>query len=942
MKKIIAFVLLFNLACGVAVSQESSLKLIENGKYAKAAKKITADLEKNPSDVILNYSMAILLIHREYKGYDAKQSFDYMVKTQSGFSKVNDKKDAKELEKLEITKASLAKDLDRICSEGLADATAINTITAYENYLADFYAAPAYLKDEAKAKRDIIAFSDASRINTVESYQRFINAYPGAAQQNEAKKKRNALAFEAAKNKNTIAAYKEFLNSYPDAAEVNDARSRIHVLAFADAEKENTSVSYKKFADEYPNSLQYSNAFSLYEQCLYNELTTPGNPKSYYHFVQEYPANSRVPVAMDSLYAYASRVHDWKILKGCVDKLRGPNRAKALLYFHEVFTNDGETTTLDLFYDEYDDDILYTVKEKDYALAATGDLLSLDSPYDPKERAEYEYYIRLAAPLEKAFVALQRIISPDIKSRKWDAAANTVKDFQSYFGYGHRKTNELIKLLEAKFDNSIKINSAGSGVNTVEGGEYVPVPSADGKYLYFCGRNRKDNIGGEDIFSSRFGGSGWGKASLVKDLSNMIYNDAPLSVSTDGNTMLLFKSGDLYYSEKSASGWKTEVAFPEAINKADWQADAMITSDGNALIFASVRDGGYNINSSNDIFHGDNLYASDIYVSVLNSFGFWSEPINMGPMVNSPYCDRSPFLHPDMKTLYFSTDGRGGFGRMDVFKSTRLADTCWDCWSEPVNMGKEINTAESDWGYKISTDGEKAYFAKKPAVDKYDDIYSLILPIHLRPDLVVTISGTITDTEKRPVETEIRWEDLETGENVGQSKSDPADGSYFIVLPMGKMYGYYVNKAEYYPVANNIDLRKMTDAREITEDITLVTIRQMVEEGIPVTMNNIFFDFDKSEILPYSIPELKRVAKIIKEGNQKVEIAGHTDSVGSDEYNQVLSEKRAAAVKDFLVSEGCNADRLVTVGYGRSKPVESNESDEGRAKNRRVELRFVG
>jgi outer membrane protein OmpA-like peptidoglycan-associated protein len=257
-------------------------------------------------------------------------------------------------------------------------------------------------------------------------------------------------------------------------------------------------------------------------------------------------------------------------------------------------------------------------------------------------------------------------------------------------------------------------------------------------------------------------------------------------------------------------------------------------------------------------------------------------------------------------------------------------------------MGKEINTAESDWGYKISTDGEKAFFAKKSAVDKNDDIYSVLLPNHLRPDLVVTVSGTITDTEKRPIATEIRWEDLETGENVGQSKSNPADGSYFIVLPMGKMYGYYVNKPEYYPVANNIDLRKMTEVREIVEDITLVSIRQMVEEGIPVTMNNIFFDFDKSTILPYSIPELKRVAKIIKSGNQKVEIAGHTDNVGDDQYNQVLSEKRAAAVKDFLVNEGCDADRLATIGYGRSKPLESNDSDEGRAKNRRVEIRFVG
>jgi outer membrane protein OmpA-like peptidoglycan-associated protein len=348
------------------------------------------------------------------------------------------------------------------------------------------------------------------------------------------------------------------------------------------------------------------------------------------------------------------------------------------------------------------------------------------------------------------------------------------------------------------------------------------------------------------------------------------------------------------------------------------------------------------MNQSETFYHGNNLHACDIYVSILNEHNQWSEPINLGHVINTRYCDRMPFLHPDMKTLYFSSDGHGGLGKLDVFKSTRLADTCWDCWSEPVNMGKEINTTESDWGYKISTDGTRAYFSKRQNAKGDDDIYWLNLPNHLRPDFVATISGKITDTKNQPIATEIRWEDLERGEKVGQSKSDPTDGSYFIVLPLGKMYGYYVNKPEYYPISNNVDLRKINEAKEVVEDITLISYKQMIEDSIAVPINNLFFDFDQSVILPTSIPELKRLANIIKLKNPKVEISGHTDSVGDDQYNQVLSEKRAAAVKDFLVTEGCNPDRLFTIGYGRSRPVESNESDAGRAKNRRVEIKFVG
>lgn len=770
-------------------SQESNLKLIEKGKYSKAVKKITADLEKKPYDVILNYFMAILLIQRDYKGYNAKQSFEYMVKTQAYFAKEYDKKDMKGLEKLAIDQARLDQDMAHICSEGLADASTVNTIKGYENYLNNFYAAPSNLREEAKAKRDTIAFNEACRINTVASYQYFINTYTGAAQQAEAKNRRNALAYKTAKSKNTITFYKKFIKTYPEAAEVTDAWVSTHELAFAQAEKANTSVSYKRFTDEYPKSVQYSKAFALYERCLFFEKTRTGNYKSYYQFIQDFPSNSWIPVAIDSLYAYASKSNDWKVLKYCVDRLSGTKRAKALLYFHEVFTNDGETHTLDRFYDEYNDDILIAAKERDYALAAMGDRLDLAGPYDPKDRADYEEYIRQAAPLEKAFIALQRIISPDIKSKNWSGAANTVKSFQMYFGKGQKKTDELVKLLEAKYDNSIKINSVGSGVNTVEGGEYVPVPSADGKYLYFCGRDRKDNLSGEDIFVSKANGTSWGKASLVDDLSHFLSNDAPLSVSTDGNTMLLFKSGELFYTEKSAFGWQSDVAFPENINSGEWQADAMITSDGNALIFAAMRDDRYNYYTSDVFYHGDGQYACDIFVSVMNKYGQWKDPVNLGPIINSPYCDRSPFLHPDMKTLYFSTDGRGGFGKLDVFKATRLSDTCWDCWSEPVNMGKEINTAESDWGYKITTDGEKAYFAKKSKVDGYDDIYSIVLPNHLRPDLVVTVSGTITDTEKRPVATEIRWEDLKRERMLDNQKVTRLTARILLCCPWVKCMG---------------------------------------------------------------------------------------------------------------------------------------------------------
>jgi outer membrane protein OmpA-like peptidoglycan-associated protein len=256
-------------------------------------------------------------------------------------------------------------------------------------------------------------------------------------------------------------------------------------------------------------------------------------------------------------------------------------------------------------------------------------------------------------------------------------------------------------------------------------------------------------------------------------------------------------------------------------------------------------------------------------------------------------------------------------------------------------MGKEINTSGTDWGYKISTDGDKAYFSKGRDESSNDDIFWLNLPNHLRPDYVATISGSLLDKNNQPVSAEIRWEDLQTGKSVGQSKSDPTDGSFFIVLPLGKIYGYYVDKDGYFPISNNIDLKNNSKPIAIDSNIDLVTFQEMIDDGTTVPINNLFFDTGKFTILPNSIPELKRIAKIIQENKLKVVIEGHTDNVGEDAANLTLSEQRANAVKEFLIKEGCNPSQLSTKGFGKTKPVAPNDTDKGRAKNRRVELKLT-
>ncbi|MHA8095676.1 OmpA family protein [Aquirufa antheringensis] len=347
------------------------------------------------------------------------------------------------------------------------------------------------------------------------------------------------------------------------------------------------------------------------------------------------------------------------------------------------------------------------------------------------------------------------------------------------------------------------------------------------------------------------------------------------------------------------------------------------------------------ISSNTKIFHGDRLPLSDLYISRKSENGDWMEAIKLSNKINTIYTERSPFLHPDMKTLYFSSDGHGGLGKLDVFVSKRLADSCWDCWSDPINLGKEINTPNSDWGYKISTDGEVAFFSKFNNNKNKEDIYKITLPSHLRPELVAKIEGEIKNAKNQPISTTIRWEDLENKTEIGIAKTDPLNGKYFIVLPLGKNYGYYIEDPAYFPISQNLDLRTTNNALSISMDIKVTSLQDMVNESISVPMNNLFFENAKFNLLPSSIQELKRITKLIANLNLKVEISGHTNDIGDEAPNKVLSEKRANAVKEFLIANGINDKMLISIGYGETKPTVPNDSESHRAQNRRVELKFI-
>lgn len=375
-------------------------------------------------------------------------------------------------------------------------------------------------------------------------------------------------------------------------------------------------------------------------------------------------------------------------------------------------------------------------------------------------------------------------------------------------------------------------------INTPEGEEYGPTLTIDDNTIYFVGLHRNEGNQSEDIYvsyRSRQTGE-WGPARRVPALSDPYRNEAPTSISGDGRTMLLFVEGRMCFSVRGPQGWCEPRPLPTYLQLGNWQADAMLAADGSVLLYAAHYPA-----------EGEEKPSLNIFVSERGADGKWSQPYSIGPAINTPGQERSPFLHPDMKTLYFSSNREGTLGDLDVWVSRRLADTCWNCWSEPENIGPEVNTTGRDCWYKISTDGRIAYFARKEG--QKHDIYCVELPEDKRPETITVL------------------------------KKDEA-----------------------------------------------------------VAINNLLFETGSDVLMESSLPELKRIAVFVQTYGYRVRLAGHTDNVGAAESNMNLSKARAEAVKRQLIAFGCNAEHISSFGYGDTKPVSTNETEEGRQLNRRVEI----
>lgn len=473
--------------------------------------------------------------------------------------------------------------------------------------------------------------------------------------------------------------------------------------------------------------------------------------------------------------------------------------------------------------------------------------------------------------------------------------------------------------------------SVGDSINT-RLSEYFPSLTADDELLIFTRRDRGDD---ENFYRSERKDGVWQKPSPLEGI-NTSDNEGAQAISPDGSWLVFTgcnREGDgsqgacdLYWSQLRSNGWTKPVPFSATINSPDWDSQPSIGADNRTLIFTSSRPGGRG--------------GMDLWQATRQLNGKWGKPENLGPNINTAGKDHTPFFHPDGQTLYFASDSLPGMGGSDIFFAHRDSS---GAWGKPQNIGYPINTKGEEGMLVVSLDGRTAYFASdRPGGRGGFDIYTFELPVFARPQPVTYAKAQVTNAVTGyPVSAKVEFTDLKTGK-VFVSSITRSDGTFLVCLPAGKDYALNVSKDKFLFYSDHFNLLESSSLEKpylLNIELQPIDTTGLAVEGKPIVLRNVFFETGSAALRPESMSELDRLIQLLADSPKlKIQINGHTDNVGDKTFNLSLSEARAKSVQDYLLSKNIAPDRLRYKGFGENKPLETNDTPEGRAKNRRTEF----
>ncbi len=539
--------------------------------------------------------------------------------------------------------------------------------------------------------------------------------------------------------------------------------------------------------------------------------------------------------------------------------------------------------------------------------------LALDTIYSNTYLLPYSISLAGIGKFDKALVAVNTFLTnPKLNSQSIRAGNFRKSSYE--FAVDYEKKHSTKNYVFAPKNLGENINSTNL--------EYYPSLIIDGSKMVFTRRIKSD----EDFFESNLIDGQWSKAIPLVGKVNTNLNEGAQNISQDG-TWIIFTgcnypegqgSCDLYISFKTKSGWSEAENLGAIINTDFWESSPSLSPDKRDLYFSSSASGGFG--------------GRDIWVSHRSAMGKWSRPENLGAAVNTSGDESCPFIHADNETLYFNSNGLPGYGSTDLYFTKKVSDSSW---LEAENLGYPINTIDDEGSLIVAADAKTAYYAS----DRFDskgglDLYSFVLREEVRPLKTLWVKGKVFDKKTQAgLPSSVELTDIKSRKLISKVQTDE-DGNYLTTLPAGKDYAFNVSRKGYLFYSDNFSITEQTDSI-FNKDIPL----HPIVAGAAIVLKNIFFDTKKFVLKPESLSELDKIVMLLNDNPKlKIQISGHTDNVGIAKSNLLLSNNRAKTVTNYLLQKGIANARVIAKGFGSTKPIADNKTENGKALNRRTEL----